>query len=54
MTISVLNINGQLVYTPVQLTQIRTILNVEGLPPGVYFIHIIQDGKATTKKIIKQ
>src|SRR5450432_4265756 len=55
MVFSIHNTNGQLLYTPVQLIQSQYVLNVAGLPPGIYFIHIVQNGNAgTTKEIIKE
>jgi Secretion system C-terminal sorting domain len=54
ITISVHNTSGQLLYIPIRLTTGQFDLNVEGLPSGIYFIHIIQNGVATTKEIIKK
>jgi Secretion system C-terminal sorting domain len=55
MVISVHNINGQLLNTPVQLIRSEYLINVAALPPGIYFIHIVQNGnQLTTKEIIKE
>ena len=55
MTIRVHNTSGQLVVIPVQYARTQYILNFAGLPPGIYFIHIVQNGNVTTtKEIIKE
>ena len=55
MVISVHNINGQLLNTPVQLIQSGYSVNISALLPGIYFIHIVQNGdRLTTKEIIKE
>jgi hypothetical protein len=54
ITISVHNISGQLLYIPIQLTSGHSDLNVGSLPSGIYFIHVIQNGIATTTEIIKK
>ena len=55
MVISVHNVNGQLLNTPVHLIRSEYSVNVAALPPGIYFIHIVQNGnQLTTKEIIKE
>jgi hypothetical protein len=50
--IALLNSNGQLMNKPVLITGSSTVLDVDGLKAGIYYIHISHDGKNDTLKIL--
>ena len=55
-TTSVINVLGETVYQKRNIRGIEGIekINVNTLPPGMYFLHVNGEGKKTTKKFIIQ
>jgi Secretion system C-terminal sorting domain len=50
--IALINSNGQLMNKPVLVSGNSTVLDVDGLKAGIYFIHVSHDGKNDTLKIL--
>ena len=52
-SVTIYNLNGQQLITR-QITESQTVVDVSGLPSGVYFVKVKDDEKVMVQKVIKQ
>ena len=52
-TLNIYNLNGQQLITR-QITEQQTVVDVSGLPKGIYFVKVMDDEKVMMGKVIKQ
>jgi hypothetical protein len=53
-TISIINSNGKTVMSSANRSGRKLNVNISSLPPGSYFVQLLNNGKVSTLKFVKQ